>query len=303
MKKFTSQEIKEFVSKLLFDEEVILSKNPSWPKISIVTPSYNQAKFLERTILSVLNQNYPSLEYIIIDGGSTDGSIEIIKKYEKYLTFWVSEEDKGQSDAINKGFRKASGELVGWQNSDDVYLPGSFFKVAEKFEEHPNPDVVFGNVYLINENDEILKDMRFVPFNLDHLIYYDWNLSSQGIFWKRELFNRVGYLKNYNVSFDLDWFIRLGKQTRKFSFIRSFLGGYRIHSKSKFSLVKNEERNPILFKLLRENGIEVNENKDWSKQYRLKKMKAFFRKFFSYIIQGDIDYIFKGAIRRLRYGK
>ena len=113
----------------------------------------------------------------------------------------------------------------------------------------------------------------------------------------------VGYLKNYNVSFDLDWFIRLGKQTRKISYIRSFLGGYRIHSKSKFSLIKKEERNPILFKILRENGIEVNENKYWSKQYRLKKMKAFFRKFFYYIMQGDIDYIFKGTIRRLRYGK
>jgi len=303
MKKYSSQEIKEFISRPLFDENIILKKDQSYPKISIVTPSYNQAQFLEKTILSILNQNYPNLEYIIIDGVSTDGSVEIIKKYEKYLTFWVSEEDNGQADAINKGFKIATGDFIAWQNSDDVYLPGSFFKVAEKFKKHPNPDIVFGNVYLINENDEILKDMRFVPFNLDHLIYYDWNLSSQGIFWKRELFNRVGYLKNYNVSFDLDWFIRLGKQTRKFSFIRSFLGGYRIHSKSKFTLVKNEERNPILFKLLRENGVEFNENKDWNKQYRLKKMKAFFRKFFSYIIQGDIDYIFKGAIRRLRYGK
>ena len=299
MKKYTSQEIKEFISGPFFDEEVILNKDPSWPKISIVTPSYNQAQFLERTILSVLNQNYPNLEYIIIDGCSNDGSVEIIKKYEKYLAYWVSEKDNGQADAINKGFKIASGDIIAWQNSDDIYLPNTFFMVIKEFKKNYDSDVVFGNIYLIDENDNILKDMRYVPFNLEHLIYYDWNLSSQAVFWKRELFNKVGYLKNYIVSFDLDWFICVGKVTKNFRFIREFLGGYRIHSESKFSLVKGDVRHHIFVEIMNKNGIKIDKNKSWEHQYKLKKLKAFLRKFLWYIFQGDIDYIFKGVIRRL----
>jgi len=299
MKKFTSQEIKEFISKPLFDERVILNKDSSWPKISIVTPSYNQAQFLERTILSVLNQNYPNLEYIIIDGGSTDGSVEIIKKYEKYLTYWVSEKDNGQADAINKGFKVATGNIVAWQNSDDIYLPDAFFKIANKFRQEDDSDVVFGNIYLINEKDEIIRDMRFVPFNIDHLIYYDWNLSSQGVFWRRELFDKVGYLNSYEVEFDLDWFIRLGKATDKFKFIREFLGCYRIHPESKFSLIKDDVRYHVFVEIISKYGVKVDKHRNWTEQYKFKKLKAFLRKFLWYVVQNDIDYIFKGIIRRL----
>src|SRR3990172_6693239 len=107
----------------------------NYPKISIVTPSFNQDQYLEETILSVINQNYPDLEYIIIDGGSTDNSIDIIKKYEKHLTFWVSEKDKGQCDAINKGLKKCTGDIFNWLNSDDHYFPGTLQKVAESFSQ------------------------------------------------------------------------------------------------------------------------------------------------------------------------
>lgn len=297
-----SQGIKEFISKPLPDR-IFFKKDTFWPKLSIITPSYNQANFLERTILSVLNQSYPNLEYIIIDGGSNDRSIEVIKKYEKYLAYWISEPDNGQEDAINKGFKKATGDIVGWQNSDDIYLPGAFFKVCNEFKKYPDSDVVFGNMYLINEDDDILKDMRFIPFNLEHLLYYDWNLSNQTTFWKREMFYKTGYLKNCGVLFDFDWFIRLGKTTKNFRFVRRFLGGYRLHPRSKFSLVKNDIRGPLFIEIMRENGIPVDEGRKWKKQYRMKKLRAFFRKFFWYILQGDIDYVFKGALRRLKYGK
>src|SRR4029077_16981552 len=107
------------------------------PKISIVTPSFNQGRFLEETILSVLNQNYPNLEYIVIDGGSTDETVEVIRRYEDRIPFWVSEKERGQVHAINKGLEKCTGDIFGFVNSDDVYLPGTFAAVAQYFENHP----------------------------------------------------------------------------------------------------------------------------------------------------------------------
>ena len=114
------------------------------PKISIVTPSFNQGKYIEQTILSVLEQNYPNLEYIIIDGGSTDDTVEIIKKYEQHLAYWISEPDKGQTDAINKGFAKCTGEIFNWINSDDYYEPGVFYKLAQLFANNPSFNVICG---------------------------------------------------------------------------------------------------------------------------------------------------------------
>ena len=131
MKKYTFKGGKEFVSKPVFNKTILLNKDLSWPKISVITPSYNQAEFLEKTILSVLNQNYPNLEYIIIDGGSSDGSVEIIKKYERYIAYWVSEKDDGMYEAINKGLKISTGDILAYLNSDDLYKSNTVKIAAE----------------------------------------------------------------------------------------------------------------------------------------------------------------------------
>jgi glycosyltransferase involved in cell wall biosynthesis len=297
LKKYTSDDIRTFVSAPLFDETILIKKDSSWPKISIVTPSYNQAEFLERTILSILNQNYPNLEYIIIDGNSSDESVKIIEKYQKYLTYWVSEPDKGQADALNKGFRKATGDLVAWQNSDDVYLMGALKKIAQEWKQRRGVDIFFGNIYLINKEDNILKEMRFIPFSVDHLIVYDWNLSSQAVFWKRSVFDIGGFLEDsYEVLFDWDWFIRLGLLKLKFSFIKNFLGAYRIHDKSKLSIILRDERKALKKEIKEKNRVKNHNN---VRLFIIKQI-IFMRRVFYYIVQGDFAYLYDGVLRRIR---
>ncbi len=293
MKRYISKEIKEFISKPLFDENVILNKEPSYPKISIVTPSYNQAQFLERTILSVLNQNYPNLEYIIIDGGSTDGSVEIIKKYEKYLAYWVSEKDKGQADAINKGFLEVTGDILAWQNSDDIYLPEVFLKVAKEFENHQETDLVFGNIYLINKETRIIRDIRYVPFSLCCLLHEGWNITNQAAFWRKKVLENVGLLdRTLCYAMDYDWFIRLAKANKRFIFLHDFIGGFRIHEATKGAQIGKT--------LGRSEHARIRFKNSLLNSHQGLKLYCLVRRALWYIIQGDWDYIYRGV--RSRWG-
>ncbi|KAB7730497.1 glycosyltransferase [Rudanella paleaurantiibacter] len=207
------------------------------PKLTVVTPSYNQVEYLERTILSVLNQGYPNLEYFIMDGGSTDGSVEIIKKYEPYLAGWVSEPDRGQTDAINKGFRRATGDLVAFQNSDDVFAPDAFWRVAKAWQQDPTAGVFFGDMYIIDENDAITEEMRVPPFCAECHIYEGMQVFNQSFFVRRELLDQFGLLDE-SLRFVIDYEIvaRLGVQPGvRFRHVDGFWGGFRVQPDAKSS--------------------------------------------------------------------
>ncbi len=165
-----------------------------YPKISIVTPNYNQAKYLEETILSVLSQGYPNLEYIIIDGGSTDGSVDIIKKYEDRLTYWESVPDKGMYDAIQKGFAKSTGEIMAWINSDDMYQSKSFFTVAEIFSSFDQVNWLLGFPSVYDAQSRIVECPHTMRQWSKYDVYigqYRW-IQQESVFWRRSLWDKAG---------------------------------------------------------------------------------------------------------------
>jgi len=211
----------------------IYDNSVDWPKISIVTPSYNQGKFIEETIRSILLQNYPNLEYIIIDGGSTDETIDIVKKYDKWITYWVSELDRGQSHAINKGIEKCTGDIFNWINSDDFLLPQALFYIAS-YSWGNNVAALIGRGHKIN-----FKGSRiYSPFphkvNTEKLI--DWNNNNfmqPACFFKRSVFDKVGKLdENIFGCFDVDLWIRISRKF-KFDILNKDIAHAYIHENAK----------------------------------------------------------------------
>jgi glycosyltransferase involved in cell wall biosynthesis len=209
----------------------------NWPKISIVTPSYQQGQYLEETIRSVLRQGYPNLEYFVMDGGSTDRSVEIIRKYESWLTFWTSEPDGGQADAIGRGFQRATGEILAWINSDDYYEPGAFMRVGQRFAAQP--DLVFanGDVNLVSEESQYrrrLFAMRPSFFFAANYGQHGW--PQPGCFWRRAAYEQVGGIdSSLHFCMDKDLFIRLVKSGRSGRISGPPLANFRVHAQSKTS--------------------------------------------------------------------
>lgn len=181
------------------------------PLVSIVTPSYNQVQYLEETILSILNQDYPNIEYIIIDGGSTDGSIEIIKKYADRLAYWVSESDRGQSHAINKGWARATGEIVAYLNSDDVYTPGAIRAAVQALQANPQTCMVYSDALAVNERSTVTRGLKSQPFDVKRLILEDSYIPQPTVFMRRHALNTVGLLdERLHMVMDYDLWVRLG---------------------------------------------------------------------------------------------
>lgn len=224
--------------------EVSKDKMPDgseWPKISIVTPSYNQGSFLEETIRSVLLQGYPNLEFIIIDGGSSDQTLEIIHKYEPFITYWISEPDEGQAHALNKGFHKATGDLIGWQNSDDFYYPNAFAIAALAATTYPKHHVFYGSKDYLNlkEPDVLTADVHMSSFDLEKMIP-NANMSNQSMFFRQDVFIQGNYInQTFDHCMDHEFFWRLIKQGYWFKFIPEIRGCYRLHDNCKGSQSAN----------------------------------------------------------------
>ncbi|MHC4950877.1 MAG: glycosyltransferase family 2 protein [Planctomycetota bacterium] len=202
------------------------------PKISIVTPSYNQARFLEATIQSVLAQDYPNIEYIVIDGGSTDGSVDIIKKYADKISYWVSEPDRGQSHAINKGFAKATGDIFYWINSDDLMTPSAVKIAMAYLLSNSDIGMLFGDRVTVDAKGNVLSVMELPSFSKKWM-KYNLNIPQETAFFRRELFYKVdGLDENLHNCMDFDLWIRFNKIGNLYH-IPFILGMYKAHQDTK----------------------------------------------------------------------
>lgn len=229
--------------------------NKTYPKISIVTPSYNQGRFIESAIQSVLNQNYPNFEHIILDNCSTDGTVEILQKYPHLV--WKSKPDQGQSDALNQGFRLATGDIIGWLNADDLYLPKCFEQTVKSFANSAESSIAYGDYRWVNEQGQVIqfrKELDFDWFILKylHVLY----IPSTSTFFKRKIFEEENFLDtSLKYSMDYEFFLRLARQKYHFVHINSYLADFRWHQENKSTIAYLEQKEEKTRALLRHDSF------------------------------------------------
>jgi len=202
------------------------------PLVSIVTPSYNQGRFLRRTIDSVLSQDYPHVEYFVIDGGSTDESVDILKNFGDRF-FWHSQRDRGQSDAINQGLRRARGAILAYLNSDDVLLPGAIARVVEHFANNQDWDLLYGNAYHMDEHDRLLGEYPTAPYDFERLLQ-SCCICQPATFWRRRITERVGLFDDaLHFAMDYEYWMRIDRAGGILKHVPEFLAGSRVHAQTK----------------------------------------------------------------------
>lgn len=210
------------------------------PLISIVTPSFNQARYLEATLQSVLSQDYPRLEYIVIDGGSTDASVDILRRYDAQLAYWVSEPDHGQTEAINKGMQRAHGQVLAYLNSDDCYLSGALRAVAAFLDKRPEIGLAYGDCQVIGPKGELLGSLPRRPFNLKRMTQRGEFIPQPAAFWRRSTLEVAGpFDERLQYAMDYDFFIRAGRAA-PVARLPQTLAAFRLHAGSK--TVASDER-------------------------------------------------------------
>lgn len=232
----------------------------SQPVVSIITPSFNQEAYIEDTLHSVMNQRYPNVEHIVTDGGSTDGTVEILEEYEtEYNLRWSSEPDNGQSDAVNKGFEKANGEIVGWLNSDDVYFSRSAITdIVDTFESFPGTDVVYGDDVFLNESGTIIRARKLYDWDYDRMLrwgWWGWTPASEATFYRKDIVNSEKLDDQLEYVLDYEYFLRLGKRF-DFRHTDNVIAGKRKHDRTKSSNREKVEREAR--RVLRNYGFEFN---------------------------------------------
>ncbi len=241
------------------------------PLITIITPSFNQGPFIEETILSVLNQDYPNIEYIVMDGGSTDITLDILKKYSDRIT-WFSEKDKGQTDAINKGFNRSKGEILAYLNSDDTYLPGAIRRAVRYLTlENLNAKFVYGEGFHITAQGDVIERYPTESFDFRHLAETCF-ICQPTTFWKREVIEKIGpFDENLHYAMDYDFWIRTAKEYGTLEYIPEFLANSRLYKETK-TLSKQLEAHAEILDVIRKHYGKGHVPSTWIYAYAHKYM-------------------------------